>query len=125
MKQRVSYATITVIAIFVVSLAIAGFSFSAEAQQRVAVPVGTLEGLVVDAHNNPVAHASVTIQTSDGHQPHATHTDESGHFQFARWETGQYDLRAYADGVFSPWEKRIMINSKKPTKITLRLPDSK
>lgn len=107
------------------ALVVSFFAFAAAAQQKVAVPVGTLEGIVVDAQNKPVAHASVTIQTSDGHKPHATHTDENGHFQFARWETGQYDLRAYSDGVFSDWEKRIMIKSKKPTQITLRLPAQK
>jgi hypothetical protein len=105
--------------------AIATLALSAAAQQRMAVPVGTLEGTVVDAQDKPVAHASVTIQTSDGLHPHATRTDENGHFQFARWETGQYDLRAYSNGVFSDWEKRIMIKSKKPTKITLRLPAAK
>jgi len=100
-------------------------AFSAAAQQQMAVPVGTLEGIVVDAHDKPVANASVTIQTSDGLQPHATRTDAEGRFQFARWETGQYDLRAYSNGVFSDWQKRIMIHSKKPTKITLRIPDAK
>ncbi|MGA8145673.1 MAG: carboxypeptidase-like regulatory domain-containing protein [Candidatus Acidiferrales bacterium] len=105
-------------------LAIAFLALSAAAQQK-RVPVGTIEGTVIDAHNKPVANASVTIQTSDGHQPHATHTDADGHFQFARWETGQYDLRAYSDGVFSAWEKRIMIRTKKPTKVTLRIPAPK
>jgi uncharacterized GH25 family protein len=86
------------------------------------VPVGTLAGTVLDAGGKPVADASVTIQTSDGLHPHATHTDSSGHFEFARWETGQYDVRAYANGDFSDWTKRIMIRSKKTTKITLRMP---
>ena len=101
------------------------FALATAAQQKMAIPVGTLEGIVVDAHDKPVANASVTIQTSDGLQPHATRTDAEGHFQFARWETGQYDLRAYSNGVFSDWQKRIMIHTKKPTKITLRLPERK
>ena len=108
----------------IATLAIAFFVVSAAAQ-KMAIPVGTLEGIVVDAQNKPVANASVTIQTSDGKKPHATRTDENGHFQFARWETGQYDLRAYSNGVFSDWEKRIMIHSKKPTKITIHLPAAK
>ncbi|MGH9711965.1 MAG: carboxypeptidase-like regulatory domain-containing protein [Candidatus Acidiferrales bacterium] len=86
------------------------------------VPIGTLEGTVLDGQGKPVGDASVTIQTSDGLHPHATRTDIDGHFQFTRWETGQYDVRAYANGSFSEWEKRIMIRSKKSTKITLRLP---
>jgi uncharacterized GH25 family protein len=100
-------------------LAFAILAFATAANDR--VPVGTLAGIVLDAKGNPVADASVTIQTSDGLHPHATHTDANGHFQFERWETGQYDLRAYSNGVFSDWQKRIMIRSKKTTQITLRL----
>ena len=105
--------------IFLGTLVIASLAFAAAAQK---VPIGTLEGTVLDGQGNPVPDASVTIQTSDGLKPHATHTDANGHFQFARWMTGQYDLRAYSNGVFSEWDKRIMIRSKKTTKITLRLP---
>src|SRR5271154_4495568 len=86
------------------TLAHSFFAVTTAAQQKMAIPVGTLEGIVVDAHNKPIANASVTIQTSDGLQPHATRTDAEGHFQFARWETGQYDLRAYSDGAFSDWQ---------------------
>jgi len=100
-------------------LAIATLALAAAANDR--VPVGTLAGTVLDAAGKPVADASVTIQTSDGLHPHATHTDASGHFEFARWATGQYDLRAYANGVFSEWQKRIVIRSKKTTQIVLRL----
>ena len=92
------------------------------AAQHAAVPVGTLEGSVLDAKGQPVADASVTIQTSDGLHPHATHTDATGHFEFAHWQAGEYDLRAYANGLFSEWDKRVMIHAKKTTKVTLRLP---
>jgi protocatechuate 3,4-dioxygenase beta subunit len=103
---------------FVASLALA-LPLTLSAQK---VPIGTLAGTVLDASGKPVADASVTIQTSDGLHPHATHTDANGHFQFERWMTGQYDVRAYANGAFSDWDKRIMIRSKKTTQITLRLP---
>jgi uncharacterized GH25 family protein len=81
-----------------------------------------VEGTVLDAHGKPVADASVTIQTSDGLKPHATHTDSSGHYEFARYDAGQYDLRAYAKGQFSDWNKHVVIRPKKVTEITLRLP---
>jgi hypothetical protein len=84
--------------------------------------LGTLAGTVLDAHGKPVAEASVTIQTSDGLKPHATHTDSSGHYEFARYEAGQYDLRAYSKGQFSDWSKHIVIRPKKTTEITLRMP---
>jgi Carboxypeptidase regulatory-like domain len=84
--------------------------------------LGTIEGTVVDAHGKHVADASVTLQTSDGLSPHATHTDANGHFVFARYDAGQYDLRAYADGQFSDWDKHVVIRPKKTTEVTLHLP---
>jgi Carboxypeptidase regulatory-like domain len=72
-----------------------------------------------------VPEATVTIQTSDGLHPHATHTDADGHFQFERWATGQYDLRAYSNGVFSDWDKHLVIRSKKTTQVILHLPPPK
>jgi hypothetical protein len=85
------------------------------------VPVGTLAGTVLDSHGATVANASVTIQTSDGLHPNATHTDKDGRFAFARYKTGQYDLRASAAGATSDWMKRIMIRSNKTVEVTLHL----
>jgi hypothetical protein len=100
-------------------LGLAQFSVSTHAQSNGGV--GTIEGTVLDPQGKPVTNASVTIQTSYGTHPHATHTDAKGHFEFARWTAGQYDLRAYANGVFSEWAKREVIKAKKTTEITLRL----
>jgi hypothetical protein len=86
------------------------------------VAVGTLAGTVVDAHGKPVPHATVTMQTSFGDRPNATHTDSHGRFKFARYRTGQYDLQAYADGSFSPWLRRITVRSRRTTRVTLRMP---
>lgn len=83
--------------------------------------VGTLEGIVVDMRGNAVAGATVTIQTSDGQHPHATHTNATGQFSFSGFATGQYDLRAYFRGSYSDWAKRISIRAHKPTQITLRI----
>jgi len=85
-------------------------------------PIGELQGTVLDSKGKPVSDATVTLQTSDGNHPHATHTDVDGHFKFTRFETGQYDLRAYSNGMFSAWAKRISIRSKKTTEVTLRMP---
>jgi len=86
------------------------------------VLVGTLAGVVVDANGRPVPHATVTLQGSFGDQPNATHSDLHGHFAFARFRTGQYDLQAYSDGSFSPWVRRITIRSHRTTEVTLRMP---
>ena len=85
-------------------------------------PIGELKGMVLDSKGKPVADATVTMQSSDGKQPFATHTDASGHFEFMRFETGQYDLRAYSKGMFSDWTKRVSIRSKKTTEVTLHMP---
>jgi len=84
--------------------------------------VGNLEGTVVDSRGSPVAGAIVFIQTSDGQHPHATRTDANGHFQFARYSAGQYDLRASIYSVFTDWMKRVIIRTGKTTKVTLQLP---
>ena len=89
------------------------------------VATGTLEGTVIDSRGNTLPGATVTIQTSDGQHPHATRTDAKGHFEFTRFETGQYDLRAYFKGSYSDWHKRVAIHSKKPTPITLRIASAK
>jgi hypothetical protein len=104
--------------IFVVLIATLGFAATASARG----PIGELQGVVLDSQGKPVADATVTMQTSDGKHPYATHTDAGGHFKFARFETGQYDLRAYSSGMFSQWTKRISIRSKKTTEVTLRMP---
>jgi hypothetical protein len=87
------------------------------------VPTGTLDGVVVDARGKAEAGASVTVQSSDGKDPHAARTDARGRFQFARFERGQYDLRAFANGKSSDWLQRILVRSGKTTEVTLRLKD--
>ncbi len=118
MKRSVLVLTV------LVSLALLmSFTFGAlTAQAQFARGLGTVQGTVVDARGKPVAEASVTIQTSDGLKPHATHTDSSGHYEFARFDAGQYDLRAYSKGQFSDWSKHIVIRPKKTTELMLRMP---
>jgi hypothetical protein len=85
------------------------------------IATGTLTGVVLDPQGKPEAGASVTVQSSDGKDPHAARTDARGHFQFTRFERGQYDLRAFANGRSSDWLQRILVRSGKTTDVTLRL----
>lgn len=100
---------------------VATMTFAAAVNAQFSHGLGTLSGSVLDVHGKPVVDASVTIQTSDGLHPHAAHTDASGRFEFTRFDAGQYDLRAYSNGVFSDWQKRVIIRPKKTTEVTLRL----
>jgi hypothetical protein len=105
----------------VIFAAIGVMAFAAATSAQFAGGLGTLSGNVLDQQGKPVAEASVTIQTSDGLRPHAAHTDANGHFEFTRFEAGQYDVRAYSNKLFSEWSKRVVIRPKKTTEITLRL----
>jgi len=105
-------------AFLVVLMAALGFAAGVSARG----PIGNLSGTVLDSKGSPVADATVTMQSSDGKRPYATHTDSDGHFKFARYETGQYDLRAYSKGNFSEWTKRVTIRSQKTTEVTLHMP---
>jgi hypothetical protein len=113
-------AVLTILALF--TCIAVGTSNSAYAQ--FAGGLGIVKGTVVDDQGKGIANASVTIQSSDGLRPHATHTDATGHFEFTRWDAGQYDLRAYSNGVFSEWAKRTLIRPKKTTEITLHIPSA-
>jgi Carboxypeptidase regulatory-like domain len=104
--------------IFLLLLAALGFAATANARG----PIGELTGIVLDSRGRPAPDATVTMQSSDGKHPYATHTDATGHFKFDRYDTGQYDLRAYWRGMFSEWTKRVSIRSKKTTEVTLRMP---
>jgi protocatechuate 3,4-dioxygenase beta subunit len=100
-------------------LLIGALGITAGAYARVAT--GTLAGTVLGANGAPVADATVTIETSFGNYPNATHTNADGRFRFARFRPGQYDLRAYAHGAFSKWHKRVTIHAHRTTEVTLRL----
>jgi protocatechuate 3,4-dioxygenase beta subunit len=104
--------------LFLLLISALGFAASAGANG----PIGEISGIVLDSQGKPVADATVTLQTSDGNHPHATHTDSSGHFTFDRFETGQYDLRAFSNGMFSEWTRRVSVRSKKTTHVSIRMP---
>src|ERR1700722_14329141 len=114
-RSSAVFAVLTLAACFAVG-------FSGPAYAQFAGGLGIVKGTVVDDQGKGVSNASVTIQSSDGLHPHATHPDATGHFEFTRWDAGQYDLRAYSNGTFSEWAKRTVIRPKKTTEVTLHIP---
>jgi hypothetical protein len=82
---------------------------------------GTLSGVVLGPDDKPVPNASITYQSGGGRAPHIVHTDSKGHFSIAKLKMDNYDLRASAKGIFSEWEKNVMVRSGKTQFITLRL----
>jgi hypothetical protein len=82
---------------------------------------GTLSGLVLGPDDRPVAHASVSYQSSGGNAPHAVRTDSQGHFTITKLKSDNYDVRATGKGVFSEWEKNISVKSGQTKSVTLRM----
>jgi carboxypeptidase family protein len=81
----------------------------------------TLSGVVLGPDDRPVAHASVSYQSSGGMGPHAVHTDSHGHFTISKLRTDNYDLRASGKGVFSDWQKNVSLRTGETKNLTLRL----
>src|SRR5207245_8714192 len=112
MRRALLFATILLLTLAVVR------GVPAAPQRQASV---TLSGVVLGPDDRPVAHASVSYQSSSGNAPHAVHTDSHGHFTISRLRADNYDLRAYGKGVFSEWEKNVSLRSGQTKSQTLRL----
>lgn len=93
--------------------------------QVAAVPqskgTASLSGVVIGPDDKPVPHASVTYQSSDGTAPHAVHADSHGHFTITQLKSGNYDIRASGRGVFSDWQKNVMLRKGQSRSMELHL----
>jgi hypothetical protein len=112
MRRAILLATILLLAL------VAARGVSATPQHKGSA---TLSGIVLGPDDRPVAHASVSYQSSSGNAPHAVHTDSHGHFTISKLGADNYDLRASGKGVFSVWEKNISLRSGQTKDVTLRL----
>ena len=109
--------TLLLITIFLVAL-ITARGVSAAPQHKGS---STLSGVVLGPDDKPVAHASVSYQSSNGSAPHVVRTDSNGHFTISKLKADNYDLRASGKGVFSEWEKNVNLRSGARKELTLRL----
>ena len=80
-----------------------------------------LTGEVLSPTGKPVAGAVVTYQSGGGHTAHVVHTDVHGRFTIVKLRRDNYDLRASSHGLFSTWEKNVMVRSGQVKSVTLRL----
>ena len=80
-----------------------------------------LTGEVLSATGKPVAGAVVTYQSGGGHTAHVVHTDAHGRFKIVKLRRDNYDLRASSHGLFSTWEKNVMVRSGEVKTVNLRL----
>jgi len=82
-----------------------------------------LTGEVLSPSGKPVAGAVVTYQSGGGHTAHVVHTDAAGRFTIVKLRRDNYDLRASSHGLYSTWEKNVMVRSGQVKSVTLRLTD--
>lgn len=80
-----------------------------------------LIGEVLSPTGKPVAGAVVTYQSGGGDTPHAVRTDVHGRFTIVKLRRDNYDLRASSHGLYSTWEKNVMVRSGQVKSVTLRL----
>ena len=97
----------------------------AVSQQVSAAPqsrgTSSINGVVIGPDDKLVPYASVTYQSSDGTAPHATHADSHGHFKIRELKSGNYDLRASDNGIFSEWQKNFMLRRGQARSLELHL----
>jgi uncharacterized membrane protein len=81
----------------------------------------TLTGIVLGENGKPVAHAAVSCQSSAGISPKVVYTDAHGRFKITGLREDNYDLRATAKGVYSDWEKNILVKRGQTKEVTITL----
>jgi hypothetical protein len=108
---------------FVLGLAIGGPCVYGSPQARQARHSAELTGEVLSSTGKPVAGAVVTYQSGGGHTAHVVHTDVHGRFTIIKLRRDNYDLRASSHGLYSTWEKNVMVRSGEVKLVTLRLTD--
>ena len=103
---------------FVLGLAVAGPCVYGGPQRG---HTAELTGEVLGPKGKPVAGAVGTYQSGGGHTPHVVHTDAAGRFTILKLRRDNYDVRASSHGLYSTWEKNVMVRSGEVKTVTLRL----
>jgi Carboxypeptidase regulatory-like domain len=82
----------------------------------------TVEGMVTNAANQPVANAVVQLKNAKTLQIRSFITQEDGSYHFAGLGTDvEYQLKADHNGVSTSWKTLSIFNSKKTPVINLKL----
>ena len=118
--KRLFYLLI-ILATLLTTALLATRSVQASPQSREAKGTSVLTGVVIGPNDKPVAHATISYQSSSGNAPHAVHTDARGRFTIAKLPSDNYDVRASANGIFSEWEKNVTLHTGQTRSITLQL----
>jgi len=105
----------------IIALFLAAVASVKAGQQHKPTGKASISGTVIGPDDKPVPRAAVTYQSSGGTAPHAIHADAHGHFLITNLRGDIYDIRASAKGIFSEWEKNLVVRPGQQKTITLHL----
>lgn len=105
----------------IIALLLAAVASVQAQQHKTAAKKASISGTVIGPDDKPVPHAAVTYQSSGGTAPHAIHADAHGHFLIPNLHGDIYDIRASAKGIFSEWEKNVVVRPGQQKNIILHL----
>jgi hypothetical protein len=111
------------LAIFAVWIPVALICGSLIAQQKNQdTSTRTVEGIVTNPMNQPVAKAVVQLKNTKTLQIRSFITQDDGSYHFAGLGTDvEYQLKADRDGISTGWKTLSVFNSKKTAVINLKL----
>src|SRR5437764_4041990 len=80
----------------------------------------TLEGVILDPQQKPLANAQLSLRNQDGGAVIQTSTDQEGRFHFPGVQAGEYELTADASDYFpSPYS--LVLRPRQPLSLTIEL----
>ena len=80
-----------------------------------------VEGIVRDAQNRPLAHATVSLKVSESGQTLVVQTDSKGHYRFAAIPGGTYELTAKKPGYREASKHAVSLAGNKNAPVDLLL----
>ncbi len=106
----------------IVLLCVGPWCASLQAQKSEEATTRTVEGIVTNAENQPVANAVVQLKNTKTLQIRSFITQKDGSYHFAGLGTDvEYQLKADHDGASTSWKTLSVFNSKKTATINLKL----
>jgi hypothetical protein len=85
--------------------------------------MGAIIGNITTLEGEPVADASILVESGPSHPDLAALSDESGSYQLSDLEPGQYVIRVFAEG-FSSVSGRVPVRRGRVTRANLTLQEA-
>jgi hypothetical protein len=115
-------AVAALVTLFSSAMFSAALSAQSKKEKREDAGARSLEGVAVDAQNNPVVGAVVKLEDMRTLQVRSFFTKEDGMYHFSGLKTEiEYQVRADHDELTSGWKRLSIFDARKVANITLKL----